>query len=156
MTHVLVAPKFYNGPIPLNEVQPCLPSKYFGKLFDIYQLNIVRLHLWKLGIYSSWGKLRSHCPVFLGVRLAFPSKNFGKFQKFLISFVAGTISGKWEAYRTHGPIPPNLRELTEWISVLLQILPCLEGQTCWEKWGEITRQEILLLFTTCFSIILSI
>ena len=45
MTHVSVAPKFYNGPIPLNEVQPCLPSKYFGKLFDIYQLNIVRLHL---------------------------------------------------------------------------------------------------------------
>ena len=28
-----------------------------------------------------------------------------------------------------GPFPPNLGGLTEWISVLLQVLPCLEGQT---------------------------
>ena len=33
-------------------------------------------------------------------------------------------------------------ELTEWISFLLQILTCLEGQTFWGKWGEITHQEL--------------
>ena len=44
------------------------------------------------------------------------------------------------------PIPPNLGELTKWISVLLQILKCLEGQTFWEKWGEITHQELSVYY----------
>ena len=92
-----VFPKFYDGPIPLNEVWPRLSPKYFGKLFDSYQLNIARLHPWKLGVCSSWGELRSHYPVFLEVWLPFPPKNFAKFQNFLISFVVGIISWKYEA-----------------------------------------------------------
>ena len=109
--HFSGAPKFYNGTIPLNEVWPRLLPKYFGKLFDIYQLDIARLHLWKIGICSSWGELRSHYPVFQGVWLPFPPKNFGKFHNFLISFVVGIISWKCEAcswwveiYPEMGPI----------------------------------------------------
>ena len=79
LAHLSVVPKFYNSFIPLNEVWPHLPSKYFGKLSDIYQLNIVRLHLWKICVCSSWGELRPHYPVFLGVWGNFPLKNFGKF-----------------------------------------------------------------------------
>ena len=41
-----------------------------------------------------------------------------------------------------GIMSPNLGELTEWISFLLQILTCLEGQTFRGKWSEITRQEL--------------
>ena len=79
LAYLSVVPKFYNSLIPLNEVWPHLPSKYFGKLSDIYQLNIVRLHLWKICVCSSWGELRPHYPVFLGVWGNFPLKNFGKF-----------------------------------------------------------------------------
>ena len=39
-------------------------------------------------------------------------------------------------------IPPNLGELTELISVILQILPCLKVQTFWGKWSEINHQEL--------------
>ena len=47
---------------------------------------------------------------------------------------------KWTLFVwSDGPIPPNLGELTEWMSVLLQILIYLEGQIFWGKWGEITR-----------------
>ena len=50
---------------------------------------------------------------------------------------------KWAMFAwSHGPILPNLGELTEWISVLLQILTYLEGQAFWGKWGEFTRQEL--------------
>ena len=45
LAHPSVAPKFHNSLIPLNEVRPHLPLKYFGKLSNIYQLNIVRLNL---------------------------------------------------------------------------------------------------------------
>ena len=130
--------------------------KYFGKLSDIHQLNIIRLHLWKIWVCSSWGELRSHYPIFLGVWLPFLLRNIGKFRNFLISFVFGIMSWKCETcswwvkiYPEMGPIclvpgimSPNLGELTEWISFLLQILTCLEGQTFWGKWSEITRQEL--------------
>ena len=83
LAHLSVAPKFYISLIPLNEVWPHLPPKCFGKLFDIYQQNTVRLHLWKIGVRSSsWGELRSHYPFFLGVWLPFPLKNFSKFHNF--------------------------------------------------------------------------
>ena len=88
--------KFYNSLIPLNEVWPCLSPKYFGKLYDIYQLNI-KLHLWKIWVCSSRGELGSHYPVFLVVWLSFPPKNFREFHNFLISFVVGIISCKCEA-----------------------------------------------------------
>ena len=39
-----------------------------------------------------------------------------------------------------GSIPPNLGELTEWISFLLQTVTCLKGETFRGKSGEITRQ----------------
>ena len=106
-----MAPKFCNSLIPLNEVWPRFPPKYFGKFFDIYQLNIVRLHLWKIWVCSSWGELKSPYPVFLWVWLLFPPKNFGKFHNFLISFTVGIISWKCEAcswwveiYPEMGPI----------------------------------------------------
>ena len=92
LAHLSVATKFYNGLISLNEIWPSLPPKYFGKLSDIYQLNIVRLHLWKIGVCSSWGELRSHYHVFLGVWLHFPPKTLSTFHNFLISFVVGIIS----------------------------------------------------------------
>ena len=40
LAHLSVVPKFYNSLIPLNEVWPHLPPKYFGQLSEIYQLNI--------------------------------------------------------------------------------------------------------------------
>ena len=126
-----------------------LIPKYFGKLSDFHQLNIIRLHLLNIWVCSLWGELRSHYPIFLGVWLPFLPKNFGKFHNFLISFIVGIISWKCEAcswwveiYHEMGPFPPNLGELTEWISFLLQIPTCLEGQTFWGKLGEITRQEL--------------
>ena len=71
--------------------------------------------------------------------------NFDKFHNFLINFAVGIISWEYEAcswwveiYPETGPI----WELTEWISVLLQILTCLEVQAFWGKWGEITRQDL--------------
>ena len=75
---------------------PRLPPKSFGKLFDIYQLNIVRLYLWKIGVYSSWAELRSHYPFSWWSDCPFPLKNVG-FIFFLISFVVGIISWKCEA-----------------------------------------------------------
>ena len=89
--------KFYNSLIPLNEIWPCLSLKYLGKLSDIYQLNIIRLRLWKIWVCSSWGELRSRYPVFLVVWLPFLPKDFGKFHNFLISFVVRIISWKCEA-----------------------------------------------------------
>ena len=97
LAHFSEAPKFYNVPISLNVVWPRLPPKYFGKLKQKYQLNIVRLHLWKIGVCSSWGELRSHYSVFLGVWLPFPPKNVDKFHNFLVTFVVGTLSWKCEA-----------------------------------------------------------
>ena len=82
LAHLSVVPKFYNSLIPLNEVWPRLPPKYFGQLSEIYQLNIIRLHLWKLWVYSSWGKLRSYHTVLLGAWLLFPLKHFGKLYYF--------------------------------------------------------------------------
>ena len=137
----LIFVKFYNSLIPLKRIWPCLSPKYFGKLSDIYQLNIIRPHLWKIWVSRSWGELRLHYPIFLAVGLPFPLKNIGKFHNFLISFVVDIISWKWEAsswwveiYPEIGPIclvpgliSPNLGHLTEWISFLLQILTCLEG-----------------------------
>ena len=79
LAYLSVVPKFYNSLIPLNDVWPHLTPKYFGKLSDIYQLNIVRLHLWKIWVCSSWGELRPHYPTFLGVWRPFPLKNFGTF-----------------------------------------------------------------------------
>ena len=100
----------------------------------------------------------SHYPFFPGGLTAFFPKNFVKFQNFLISSVVGIINWKYEACTwcfentlkwapfawSQDPIPANLGELTEWISVLLRVLPCVEGQTFWEKWGEITCQELFL------------
>ena len=41
-----------------------------------------------------------------------------------------TYTLKWTLFAwSQGPIPLNLGELTEWISVLLQISKCLDGQT---------------------------
>ena len=101
----------YNSFLIFDEVWPCLSTKYFGKLPDIYQLNIITLHLWKILVCSSWGELRSHYPVFLGVWLPFPPKNVGKFHNFLINLVVGIISWKCEAcswwveiYPQMGPI----------------------------------------------------
>ena len=68
--------------------------KYFGKLSDIYQLNIIRPHLWKIWVCSSWGQLRSHYPVFLGSDCPFSLKILVSFHNFLISFI---ISWKCEA-----------------------------------------------------------
>ena len=79
LTYLSVAPKFYSSSIPLNEIWSCLHSKYFGRLSHIYQLNIVRLHLWRSGIYSSWGGLRSHYTVCLRIWLPFSKKKIGKF-----------------------------------------------------------------------------
>ena len=50
---------------------------------------------------------------------------------------------KWALFAwSQGPILPNLGELTEWISFLLQTLTCLEGQIFCRKWDEITREEL--------------
>ena len=99
--------KFYNSLIPLNEVWPCLSPKYFGKLYDIYQLNI-RLHLWKIWVCSSRGELGSHYPVFLVVWRPFTSKSFGKFHNFLINLVIGIISWKCEAWSWWVEIYPEM------------------------------------------------
>ena len=106
--HLSEAPKFHNGPIPINEVWPRLHPKYFGKLFDIYQLDIVRLYLWNIGVCSWWGELRSRYPVFLRVWLPFPPKKFGKFHNFLISFAVGIISWKCEACSWWVEIHPEM------------------------------------------------
>ena len=103
-----MAPKCYHTLISLNEVWPCLPSKYFGKLFDIYQLDIVRLHLWKIGICSSWGELRSHYPFSWGSDCPFPLKILVSFIIFLISFVVGIISWKCEACSSWLEIYPEM------------------------------------------------
>ena len=50
LDHLLVASKFYNSLIPLNEVWPGLSPKYFGKFLHIYQMCIARLHLWRFGV----------------------------------------------------------------------------------------------------------
>ena len=109
----------------------------------------IRRCLWKNLVCSSWCELMSHYPFFLGVWLPFSSKNVVKFQNFLISSVVRIINWKYEACswcfeKYQDPIPANLGELTEWISVLLWVLPCLGGQTFWGKWGEITCQELFL------------
>ena len=116
LTHLSVAPKFYNSLVPLNEVWLHLPPEYFGKLSYIYQLSIVRLHLWKIWLCRSWGELRSHYPIFLGAWRPFPSKNFGKFHNFLSTFAVSIISWKYEAcnwwveiYLEMGPIWPVAR-----------------------------------------------
>ena len=97
LVHLSAALEFYNRLIPLNEVWPRLSPKYFGKLLHIYQIRIVKLFLCKFGNCSACGELRSHYPVFLGVWLPFPPKNFGKFQKCLINFVVGIINWKYVA-----------------------------------------------------------
>ena len=97
LAHLSVAQEFCISPIPLNDIWPCLPPKHFGKLPDIYQVNIVRHHLWKVGVCTLQGELRSHYPVFLGVWLPSSLKNFGKFCNFLISFVVSIIRWKYEA-----------------------------------------------------------
>ena len=117
---------------------------------------LVRLNLWRFGVCGSWGELRLHYPVFLGVWLPFSHKNCGKPRHFLISFVASITNWKYEACSwcveiylkwallawSQGKIPPNLHDLIKWSSVLFQTLPCLEGKTFWGKWDEITRQEL--------------
>ena len=85
--------KFYNSLIPLNEVWPCLSPKYFGKLPDIYQQNIITLHLWKIWVCSPWDELRSHYPIFLGVWLPFPSFS-------LISTPYSTLKLFWHFFKT--------------------------------------------------------
>ena len=90
LAHLSVATKFYNGLISLNEIWPSLPPKYFGKLSDIYQLNIVRLHLWKIWVRSSYGELRSHYPIFLGFWLPFLPNNFGKFHNFWLALLSAS------------------------------------------------------------------
>ena len=92
LTYLSVVPKFYSSSIPLNKVWPPLTPKYFGKLFDIYQLDIVRLHLWKIGVCSSWGELRSHYPIFLGVWLPFLPKILVSFVIFEIPFHVAAIT----------------------------------------------------------------
>ena len=60
---------------------------------------------------------------------------------------------KWVLFTwTQGPIPPNLRELTEWISVLLKMLTCLESQTFRGKWAENRPGALCLFGFFCFSI----
>ena len=46
LLHLSKAPKFCSSSVPPNEVWPCSHLKYFVKLSHIYQLSIVRLHLW--------------------------------------------------------------------------------------------------------------
>ena len=63
---------------------------------------------------------------------------------------------KWVLFTwTQGPIPPNLRELTEWISVLLKMLTCLESQTFRGKWAENRSGALCLFGFFCFSIFFS-
>ena len=104
-----VAQTFYNNLIPLNEVWPRLRSKYFGKLFDIYQLNVVKLHLWKLGVCTSWGKLKSHYPVFLGGLPALSPK------KILVSFIffwLTLLSASWVGNMKH--VTDGLKYTLKW------------------------------------------
>ena len=82
LKYLSVAPKFYSSSNPLNEVWPSLHPKYFGKLSHIYQLNIVRLHLWRFGVLVHGGELRLHYPVCPGIWLPFPWKKFSKFHYF--------------------------------------------------------------------------
>ena len=132
LVHLSAALEFYNRLIPLNEVWPRLSPKYFGKLLHIYQIRIVRIHLWKSGVCIAWGDLRSH---------------YGKFHNFLISFVAISwqyIACSWrvEIYPemvlfswSQGPVPPNLGELTECISVLFANLNMFGGSNLLRKMG---------------------
>ena len=160
--HFSGSPKFYNGPIPLNEVWPRLLPKHFGKLFDIYQLDIARLHLWKTGIFSSWGELRSHYPVFQGIWLPFPPKNFGKFHNFLISFVVEIISWKCEScswwvviYPEMGPIclVPGANSTKFGRADRMDFSPLtnsnISGGSNLEKWREITREELSVYKGLC-------
>ena len=90
LTYLSVVPKFNSSSIQLNEIWPCLHPKYFGKLSYIYELNIVRLHLWKFGACSSWGELRAHYHVCPGIWLPFPQKTFGKFHYFWNSLLCSS------------------------------------------------------------------
>ena len=102
-------------------------------------------------VCSSWGELRSHYPVFLGVWLSFHAKKFGRFHNFLVTFIVSIISWKYEACRWWIEIysemdPICLAELTEWISVFLQMgwkypsgALCLYYQFIFD--GKCTRQE---------------
>ena len=144
-------------------VWPRLHPKYFGKLFDTYNLGIVRLRLWKIEVCCSWGELRSHDPVFLGVWQPFPLKILLSFIIFGLALLSVSWVGnvkhlgdglkctlKWTLISwSQGLIPSNSGELIEWISVLLQILAYLEGQTFWGKWGEITRHEFSVYKKCC-------
>lgn len=58
LAHLSVASKFHNTLIPLSEVWSLLSSKHYGKLLHIYKISVVRIHLWKLGVYITWGDLR--------------------------------------------------------------------------------------------------
>ena len=66
--------QIYSSLTRLNEVWPCLHSRYFDKLPDIYQVNIVRFWV-KIWVCTSWDELRSHYPVFPRA-LLFPPKIF--------------------------------------------------------------------------------
>ena len=118
---------------------------------------MVRLHLWKIR-FVAHGWIKVKLPGFPRVLAALSPKTFGKFHNFFINFAVGIISWKYEACiwwveiyseMGQGPISPNLGELTEWASVLLQILTCVEGQVLWGKWGEITHLHSYRLPSLC-------
>ena len=71
---------------------------------------MVRLHLWKIG-FAAHGWIKVKLPGFPRVLTALSPKTFGKFHNFLINFVVGIISWKYEAciwwveiYSEMGPI----------------------------------------------------
>ena len=63
LAHLLVTTKLCNCHISLNEISKGLTPKYIGKLFDIYQLSIIKFYLQKFEVCTLWGELRSHYPV---------------------------------------------------------------------------------------------
>ena len=68
---------------------------------------MVRLHLWKIG-FVAHGWIKVKLPSFPRVLTALSPKTFGKFHNFLINFVVGIISWKYEAYQAICLVPgPN-------------------------------------------------
>ena len=93
LAHLLVTTKLCNCHIPLNEISKGLTPKYIGKLFDIYQLSIIKFYLQKFEVCTLWGELRSHYPLPRDLTAPFSLELLVSFSIFETLFcIAATIN----------------------------------------------------------------
>ena len=130
LAHLSVIAKRYNSP---HEVWPCLHSKYFDKLSHIYGLNIVRMHLQKIGSCSSWGVLRSHSLFARGSHCPFPLKILVSLIIFeTLFYLAATIKNifcvNYGVKLAHISVAPKFYNS---LIPLNEVWPCLSLKIFW-------------------------